>query len=70
MIIECCERPRVHHAAVYEKYCDKRFKEAAYIVQDALDAGFTLPNHTWPVRQSRSATAATGHSAMSDGMSV
>lgn len=64
MIIECCEQPRLHHAAVYEKYCEKRFKEAAYIVQDALDAGFTLPNHTSPVRSSPPAAPANGYPTM------
>lgn len=50
MMIECCEHPHLHHAAVYEKYCEKRFKEAAHVVQDALDAGFTLPHHSAPIR--------------------
>lgn len=50
MMIECCEQPRLHHAAVFEKYAEKRFKEASTAVQLALDAGFTLPNHSMPVR--------------------
>ncbi|OAA66127.1 Cyclin B, G2/mitotic-specific [Cordyceps fumosorosea ARSEF 2679] len=53
MLIECCEHPRLHHAAVYEKYREKRFKEAATIVQHALDSGFTLPHHTAPMRASK-----------------
>lgn len=62
MMIECCEHPRLHHAAVYEKYRDRRFKEASTIVQRALDAGFTLPHHTVPIRsvlQTQSASADT-----------
>ena len=51
MMIGCCEHPELHHSAVYEKYREKRFKEASVIVQDALDAGFTLPHHAEPVRR-------------------
>jgi hypothetical protein len=50
MMIECCEQPGLHHGAVFEKYQEKRFKEAATVVQHALDAGFTLPHHAAPVR--------------------
>ncbi|KAF4987699.1 hypothetical protein FDECE_15328 [Fusarium decemcellulare] len=50
MMIECCDRPQVHHAAVFEKYTDRRYKEAALVVQAALDAGFTLPHMLAPVR--------------------
>ncbi|GAO15776.1 hypothetical protein UVI_02021580 [Ustilaginoidea virens] len=53
MMIECCEQPRLHHAAVFEKYQEKRFKEASTIVQHALDAGFTLPHHSVPIRPLR-----------------
>ncbi|KAL7797527.1 cyclin-like protein [Trichoderma ceciliae] len=51
MMIECCENPLKHHGAVYEKYREKRFKEASVQVQHALDAGFTLPHHSTPVRR-------------------
>lgn len=50
MMIECCERPRDHHTAVFEKYQEKRFKEASTVVQRALNAGFTLPHHNVPIR--------------------
>ncbi|POR35040.1 G2/mitotic-specific cyclin-4 [Tolypocladium paradoxum] len=50
MMIECCDRPRAHHSAVYEKYKDERFKEASTIVQRALDSGFMLPHHSMPIR--------------------
>lgn len=50
MMLECCEHPTLHHAAVYEKYNEKRFKEVARVVQQALEAGFTLPHHSAPFR--------------------
>jgi hypothetical protein len=50
MMTECCEHPKLHHQAIFEKYAEKRFKEASTIVQQALDAGFTLPHHGVPVR--------------------
>ncbi|PHH70315.1 hypothetical protein CDD80_6102 [Ophiocordyceps camponoti-rufipedis] len=53
MLIDCCDRPRLHHSAVYEKYKDRRFKEASTQVQRALDAGFTLPHHVMPVRRTQ-----------------
>ncbi|KAF4969369.1 hypothetical protein FSARC_3395 [Fusarium sarcochroum] len=55
MMIECCDRPHLHHAAVFEKYTDRRYKEASLLVQAALDAGFTLPHHLAPVRQENDA---------------
>ncbi|KAG6001311.1 hypothetical protein E4U54_001106 [Claviceps lovelessii] len=45
IMIECCEHPHRHHSAVFEKYQEKRFKEASTVVQNALDAGFSLPHH-------------------------
>ncbi|KAH7251701.1 cyclin-like protein [Fusarium tricinctum] len=51
MMIECCDRPHMHHAAVFEKYTDRRYKSASLLVQEALDLGFTLPNQLTPVRQ-------------------
>lgn len=49
-MIECCEQPHLHHAAVFEKYTERRYKEASMLVQAALNAGFTLPHQTAPVR--------------------
>ncbi|KAF4338163.1 cyclin B3 [Fusarium beomiforme] len=40
-----------HHAAVFEKYTDRRYKGASLLVQDALEAGFTLPHQLSPVRR-------------------
>lgn len=56
MMIECCEQPALHHGAVFEKYQEKRFKEAATVVQHALDASFTLPHHAAPIRAVRGQT--------------
>jgi G2/mitotic-specific cyclin 3/4 len=33
LILECCENTQKHHAAVYEKYCDKRYKKASIFAQ-------------------------------------
>ncbi|KAF4973601.1 hypothetical protein FZEAL_9279 [Fusarium zealandicum] len=54
MMIECCDRPHMHHAAVFEKYSDRRYKEASLLVQAALDAGFMLPHQGQPVRRESS----------------
>lgn len=74
MMIECCDRPRAHHSAVYEKYKDGRFKEASTIVQRALDAGFMLPHHAMPIRtlKVRSAAVEDGpeHVPYSNGLLV
>ncbi|KAM0324181.1 hypothetical protein ACHAQA_008374 [Verticillium albo-atrum] len=43
LILSCCESPRVHHAAVFEKYVDKRYKRAAEYVEGEIKKGFTLP---------------------------
>lgn len=45
MVLECCRSPQKHHAAVYDKYCDRRFKKSSIFVQDELAKGFTLPFH-------------------------
>lgn len=42
-ILECCENPRKHHSAVFEKYADKRFKRASTYVEAQMVHGFTLP---------------------------
>lgn len=43
MMLECCDKPQDHHAVIYEKYADKKFKEASLLVQQSLHNGFTLP---------------------------
>ncbi|KAI0123021.1 cyclin [Xylariales sp. AK1849] len=42
-ILECCRIARRHHAAVFEKYKDKRFKKCALYVEKELKRGFCLP---------------------------
>jgi len=43
IIIECCEDPIKHHAAVFSKYGDKRYKKASLFVQTEFHRGFELP---------------------------
>lgn len=42
-MVECCECPQKHHASVYNKYCDKRFKRASIFVETEMTTGFNLP---------------------------
>lgn len=42
-ILECCENPRKHHSAVYEKYADRKFKRASTYVEGQMIQGFALP---------------------------
>ncbi|KAJ5770346.1 uncharacterized protein N7511_002397 [Penicillium nucicola] len=42
-MIECCENPRRHHAAIFEKYSDRRFKRASAFVEVELAHDFALP---------------------------
>jgi hypothetical protein len=41
-IHKCCVNPQAHHAAVFEKYDDKRYRRASYFVQLEMEKGFTL----------------------------
>ncbi|CZT10759.1 related to cyclin B3 [Rhynchosporium agropyri] len=43
MMLECCENPLKHHAAVFEKYSDRRYKRASQFVQAEMSKGFRLP---------------------------
>ena len=43
LLVECCERPQKHHAAVFDKYCDKRFKRASLFVETEIRNGFRVP---------------------------
>jgi G2/mitotic-specific cyclin 3/4 len=54
VILECCENPRKHHSAVFEKYADKRYKRASTYVETQMLRGFVLPK---PVRLSLTAAA-------------
>jgi len=42
-VLECCQDPKKHHAAVYDKYTDKRYKKASLFVEGEIAKGFTLP---------------------------
>ncbi|KAL9056037.1 MAG: hypothetical protein Q9162_003216 [Coniocarpon cinnabarinum] len=42
-MLSCCDDPRRHHAAIFDKYADKKFKRASTFVQGELDRGFLLP---------------------------
>ncbi|KAK9240206.1 G2/mitotic-specific cyclin 3 [Lipomyces kononenkoae] len=33
-LTECCRNPKEHHRAVYEKYCDRKYKKAALFVAE------------------------------------
>ena len=41
-IFECCLRARNHHAAVYEKYSNLKYKRTSAFVETAINKGFTL----------------------------
>jgi G2/mitotic-specific cyclin 3/4 len=41
-ILDCCEDPRKHHSAVFEKYADKRFKKSSLFVEEQMALGFAL----------------------------
>ncbi|KAI9840317.1 MAG: hypothetical protein M1837_001764 [Sclerophora amabilis] len=43
MMVECCENPSKHHAAVYDKYSDRRFKRASIFTANEMLKGFKLP---------------------------
>ncbi|KAA8568930.1 hypothetical protein EYC84_007906 [Monilinia fructicola] len=43
LVIECCENARKHHAAVFEKYSDRRYKRASTYVEDQMIKGFQIP---------------------------
>ncbi|KAK4150259.1 cyclin-like protein [Chaetomidium leptoderma] len=42
MFFECCQYPRKHHAAVYEKYATPKYKHSSTYVEDKMASGFTL----------------------------
>ncbi|KAK4989112.1 B-type cyclin [Elasticomyces elasticus] len=44
VILECCDDPQKHHAAVFEKYQDKRYKRASLFVESEIKKGFQLPS--------------------------
>ncbi|KAK5199816.1 B-type cyclin [Exophiala xenobiotica] len=44
LLLECCDDPRKHHSAVFNKYCDKRYKRASAFVETEIQRGFQLPD--------------------------
>ncbi|CAI7643834.1 unnamed protein product [Penicillium viridicatum] len=42
-LMECCENPRRHHAAIFEKYSDRRYRRASMFVEAELATDFVLP---------------------------
>ncbi|KAL8971101.1 MAG: hypothetical protein Q9183_001214 [Haloplaca sp. 2 TL-2023] len=42
MILECCEDPRKHHAAIFDKYTDKRYKRASIFAETEMHRGFRI----------------------------
>ncbi|EXJ84539.1 hypothetical protein A1O3_05208 [Capronia epimyces CBS 606.96] len=44
LLLDCCEDPRKHHSAVFNKYCDKRYKRASAFVETEIQRGFQLPD--------------------------
>jgi len=56
MIFECCQDPKKHHQAVYEKYAHQRYKRASTYVEGEIAKGFKL---TFPSPLSHLTTAST-----------
>ncbi|KAK4694227.1 G2/mitotic-specific cyclin 3/4, partial [Lecanoromycetidae sp. Uapishka_2] len=42
MMVECCEDARKHHAAIYDKYLDKRYKRASQFAETEMRRGFEV----------------------------
>jgi hypothetical protein len=44
-LVECCQQPRKHHQAVFEKYQEKKYKRCALTAEAKLTSGaFKLPS--------------------------
>ena len=43
-MFECCENPQSHHAAIFDKYTDKRYKRASQYAQGEIRNGFQIPD--------------------------
>ena len=63
-ILECCEDPHKHHAAVYEKYTDKRYKRASLYVAGKMASGFRVPIENPPRKPISPPGSITGLSGM------
>ncbi|KAL8952044.1 MAG: hypothetical protein Q9222_002031 [Ikaeria aurantiellina] len=42
MMVECCEDARKHHAAIFDKYTDKRYKRASLFAETEMRRGFQV----------------------------
>ncbi|MCJ1481573.1 hypothetical protein MMC06_001732 [Schaereria dolodes] len=42
LVLESCENPQKHHAAIFDKYSDKRYKRASLYVENEVRKGFKL----------------------------
>jgi len=42
MLFECCQNPRQHHGAVYEKYATPKYKQSSTYVESKMESGLTL----------------------------
>ena len=42
LLVECCEDPRKHHYAIFDKYTDKRYKRASHFVENEMKNGFQV----------------------------
>ncbi|KAL8767003.1 MAG: hypothetical protein Q9209_006357 [Squamulea sp. 1 TL-2023] len=42
LMVECCEDARKHHAAIFDKYMDKRYKRASLFVETEMRRGFQI----------------------------
>ncbi|KAI0119896.1 cyclin-like protein [Nemania sp. FL0031] len=43
VLLDCCRHARKHHGAVFEKYSDKRYRQASTYVEEQIMRGYTLP---------------------------
>ncbi|MCJ1300274.1 hypothetical protein MMC08_003070 [Hypocenomyce scalaris] len=42
LMVECCESAEKHHAAIFDKYTDKRYKRASQFVESEMKKGFQV----------------------------
>lgn len=42
MLFECCQNPRRHHSAVFDKYATPKYKNSSTYVEERMQSGVTL----------------------------
>ncbi len=42
MLFECCQYPRKHHSAVFEKYATPKYKHSSTYIEERVQSGVTL----------------------------